>query len=112
METQPERFYHGFVLGLTVELAGRYIITSNRESGFGRYDVVMEPKNRTDNAVIMEFKVRDSSEEKSLADTAEEALKQIEELQYQADLENRGISGDRIRKYGFAFEGKEVLIKS
>ena len=112
VETQPERFYHGFVLGLTVELAGRYIITSNRESGFGRYDVVMEPKNRTDNAVIMEFKVRDSSEEKSLADTAEEALKQIEELQYQADLENRGISGDRIRKYGFAFEGKEVLIKS
>ena len=112
VETQPERFYHGFVLGLTVELAGRYIITSNRESGFGRYDVVMEPKNRTDNAVIMEFKVRDSSEEKSLADTAEEALKQIEELQYQADLESRGISGDRIRKYGFAFEGKEVLIKS
>ena len=121
METQPERFYHGFVLGLAVELADRYIITSDRESGFGRYDVMMEPKNGTDNvmindrdrdAIIIEFKVKDPGEESSLADTADAALKQIEEQRYQADLENRGFSSDRIRKYGFAFEGKEVLIKS
>ena len=112
VESQPERFYHGFVLGLAVELADRYIITSNRESGFGRYDVMMEPKGETDNAIIMEFKVRDSSEEKSLEDTADAALKQIEKQQYQADLESRGFPGDRIQKYGFAFEGKEILIKS
>ena len=112
VESQPERFYHGFVLGLTVELADRYIITSNRESGFGRYDVMMEPKNDTDNAVIMEFKVRDLKEEASLENTAEMALKQIEKQQYEATLQNRGIPEVRIRKYGFAFEGKEVLIKS
>ena len=112
METQPERFYHGFVLGMAVELADRYTITSNRESGFGRYDVMMEPKNRTDNAIIIEFKVRDSKEEATLLDTAEAALKQIEEQQYEVTLKNRGIPGDRIRTYGFAFEGKKVLIKS
>ena len=111
METQPERFYHGFVLGLAVELADRYVITSNRESGFGKYDVMLEPRNETDPAVIMEFKVKDSQEETSLEDTADAALNQIERQQYESALRNKGIASERIRKYGFAFEGKEVLIK-
>ncbi len=111
-ESEPERFYHGFVLGLTVDLSDRYVITSNRESGYGRYDVVLEPKGQEDCAVIMEFKVRDPMEEKSLEETASEALLQIERKKYAVALESRGIASERIHKYGFAFEGKEVLIKS
>lgn len=111
-EAQPERFYHGFVLGLVVELAERYNITSNRESGFGRYDVMLEPKRKDDFAVIMEFKVRETEEEASLEETANEALEQIERQKYAASLEARGIAAAKIRKYGFAFEGKKVLIRS
>ena len=109
---EPERFYHGFVLGLMVDLQREYMVTSNRESGFGRYDVVIEPKNPGKNpAVIIEFKVRDEEEEKNLQDTAKAALDQIEEKQYDAALIAKGIPKDRIYKYGFAFEGKTVLIE-
>lgn len=108
---EPERFYHGFVLGLIVELQGKYIITSNRESGFGRYDVMLEPKNRNEgSAFILEFKVFNKRKESSLEDTVQEALRQIEEKQYEAALAEKGIPRERIRKYGFAFEGKKVLI--
>lgn len=108
-EEEPERFYHGFVLGLLVELADRYVITSNRESGFGRYDVMMEPRTAEHDAFIIEFKVQDESE-KELSDTVQEALRQIEEKDYKAVLRARGIPKECIREYGFAFCGKKVLI--
>ncbi|WP_405744684.1 AAA family ATPase [Anaerovibrio slackiae] len=112
-ETEPERFYHGFVLGLMVDLKDRYVITSNRESGYGRYDVMLEPRHAdVDAAIILEFKVFDKYGEKSLEETVRSALQQIEDKQYAASLEAKGIDANRIRKYGFAFEGKNVLIGS
>ncbi len=107
---EPERFYHGFVLGLMMELNDRYMITSNRESGFGRYDVMLEPKQQSDDAIILEFKVQNKRREKELFDTVKAALQQIEEKNYAASLVGRGIDRKRIRRYGFAFCGKEVLI--
>ena len=109
-EQEPERFYHGFVLGLIVDLAEKYRITSNRESGFGRYDVVMEPLKENLDAIVMEFKVQNMTKEKSLEQTVENALCQIDEKEYDTELLARGISKERIRHYGFAFRGKEVLI--
>ena len=110
MTSKSSRFYHGFVLGLLVDLAEDYIVTSNRESGFGRYDVMIEPKDRSKEAFILEFKVYNPRKEDSLEETVENALIQIEEKQYETNLSAKGIPIDNIKKYGFAFKGKKVLI--
>ncbi len=108
-KSEPEKFYHGFVLGLIVELAGRYEITSNRESGFGRYDVLLRPRDGGD-GIILEFKVIQPEKEKSLQETADAALRQIVDKQYASLLEQSGCGSGDIRIYGFAFRGKEVLV--
>ena len=108
---EPERFYHGFVLGLLVDLQGSYYVKSNRESGFGRYDVMLEPKKPGKHpAVILEFKVRSTRKENSLEETAQSALAQIKDRKYSEELKEKGIAGEQIKEYGFAFEGKNVLI--
>lgn len=110
-ETEQERFYHGFVLGMIVNLSDKYQVISNRESGYGRYDVMIEPLDRNGKAFIFEFKVLDADDdEEKLEDTVANALAQIEEKQYEATLVADGFARENIRKYGFAFQGKKCLI--
>ena len=112
-DTEPERFYHGFVLGLMADQADIYEIKSNRESGFGRYDVMMIPRKaqyKKYPAIILEFKVYNSSREKNLEETVQCALDQIENRKYDAELIAHGVEKEHIRHYGFAFDGKKVLI--
>lgn len=110
-ETHPERFYHGFVLGMIVNLSDKYKVTSNRESGYGRYDVMIEPFDKTAKAFIFEFKVLDEDDdERTLEDTVANALVQIEEKQYETALIASGFAPENIRKYGFGFQGQKCLI--
>ena len=109
----PENFFHGFVLGLMVDQTENYIINSNRESGYGRYDIMLEPIDKTNEklpGIVIEFKVINHRKENSLEETVKAALKQIEEKNYNAELVKRGVKEENIHHYGFAFKGKEVLI--
>ena len=109
----PENFYHGFVLGLMVDQTENYIITSNRESGYGRYDIMLEPIDKSNEnlpCIVIEFKVINPKKEKTLEETVEAALKQIEDKGYDAELVKRGVKRENIHHYGFAFRGKNVLI--
>ena len=112
-DEEPERFYHGFVLGLMVDQTENYIITSNRESGYGRYDIMLEPIDKTNEkypGIVIEFKVINPRKENTLEETVASALEQIEEKNYDAELIKRGVKEENIHHYGFAFKGKEVLI--
>ena len=109
-QDEPEKFYHGFVLGLMAEQMENYTLKSNRESGFGRYDVMLIPKKENLPAIIMEFKVRNPGKEKTLEETVQTALNQIEDKKYDVELISGGIPAEKIRHYGFAFDGKTVLI--
>ena len=104
-----ENFYHAFVLGMLVGLKDSYYVKSNRESGFGRYDIMLEPKDKNGNSFVMEFKVLEDAEEKTIEDTIENAKKQIKERRYSEDLEERGYT--KITKMVFAFKGKEVKMQ-
>ena len=112
-DEEPERFFHGLVLGLMVDQTENYIITSNRESGYGRYDIMLEPidkSNEKQPGIVIEFKVINPKKEKTLEETVEAALKQIEDKGYDAELVKRGVKRENIHHYGFAFRGKNVLI--
>ena len=104
-----ENFYHAFVLGMLVGLKDTYYVNSNRESGFGRYDIMLEPKDKNGNSFIMEFKVMENMEEKTIEDTVENAKKQIEEKEYEENLKERGFTN--ITKMVYAFNGKEFKME-
>ena len=105
-----EGFYHGMVLGLVASLSSRYYIRSNRESGDGRYDLQMEPKEKHLPGIVMEFKAVPASEKGALSEIAEDAIAQIDRRNYTRELEERGIK--RVVKYGIAFSGKAVEVKT
>ena len=113
MTEKSSHFYHGLVLGLMVDQVDNYILSSNRESGFGRYDIMLEPIDKNNEklpGIVIEFKVFNQKKEDTLEETVENALRQIKEKDYDAELIKRGVKEENIYHYGFEFKGKEVLI--
>ena len=108
-EDTAENFYHAFVLGMLVGLKDTYYVNSNRESGLGRYDIMLEPKDKNGNSFIMEFKLYNGDKEESIEEIIETAKKQIEEKGYETNLKERGFTN--ITKIVFAFKGKEVKME-
>ncbi|MDK4522114.1 ATP-binding protein [Fusobacterium necrophorum] len=106
LKKESEKFYHVFMIGLVASLQERYYIKSNRESGEGRYDLSLEPKDRRKTGLLLEFKVAKSEEE--LEKKAKEALEQVETKQYSAEMKEREIVN--ILGLGIAFYGKKVKI--
>ena len=108
-ENTAENFYHAFVLGMLVGLKDSYYVNSNRESGMGRYDIMLEPQDKTKNSFIIEFKVANDMKESTIEDVIESAKKQIEEKDYESNLRERGFNN--ITKMVFAFKGKECKMQ-
>lgn len=103
-----EKFYHNFILGMVLSLSDKYYVKSNRESGYGRYDILLEPRNKKETAFILEFKVAETENE--IDKKIQEALKQIEDKKYDIELKNKNIYD--IFKIAFVFYGKKVKVKN
>ena len=108
-ENTAENFYHAFVLGMLVGLKDTYYVNSNRESGFGRYDIMLEPHDKSKNSFIIEFKAVNGLRENTIEEAIENAQKQIEEKGYESNLKERGFTN--ITKMVFAFKGKECKME-
>lgn len=105
---EPERVYHAFVLGMIVSLADEYEVKSNKESGYGRYDVMLIPRDKAKLGIIIEFKRIKDTAPKTIDEGVNEALKQIEENKYEEELKDRDINN--ILKLAIVFKGKKVKI--
>ena len=106
---EGEKVYHAFVLGMLISINDTYEVLSNRESGYGRYDIMIIPRDISKLGIVIEFKKLDFDDHETLEETAEEALKQIKDKKYSITLENRGVKN--IKEIGIVFKGKDIYIK-